>query len=94
MNKTNIAFMTIGIVAVLSVLIAGSFANPALADKDKDKDYKKIIIKCHKYDDEQKNHEDYDYHFEDGKYHFYCDIIDRDDHYHNDDKKHDDKKYD
>lgn len=87
MNKSNIALMTIGIVAVLSVLTAGSFANPALADKDKD--YEKIIMKCYKYDDESDDHEDSDHHFEDGKYHYYCYML-----HHHDDKEHDYKKHD
>ncbi|MBA3978517.1 MAG: hypothetical protein H0X50_10070 [Nitrosopumilus sp.] len=92
MNKTNMALMTIVIVAVLSVLTAGSFTSSALADKDKD--YKKIVLKCYKYDDEHDGHDDSDYRFRDGHNYFYCYLVDFNDRNgHNSDKKHDDDRY-
>lgn len=86
MNKANMALMTIGIVAVISFLTAGSFTNSVLAGKDKD--YKKVILKCYKFDEEHDGHDGSDYRFRDGHYHFYCYIVDPDDH-----NGHDDDRY-
>ncbi|MDQ4073530.1 MAG: hypothetical protein M3162_04410 [Thermoproteota archaeon] len=71
--------MAIGVMAVLSVLTAGSFTFPTLADehKDRDGDYD-ILHNCYKYDEEHDGHSEHDYHFEDGNYHFYCYLVNLD----------------
>ncbi len=70
MNIRKSIFLILGIVAATSLLTVGGFTTPALADKNGD--YDKVKLKCYVYDEKSDEHDDYEYHFEDDGYHYYC----------------------
>jgi hypothetical protein len=70
LNIRKSIFSILGILAATSLLTAGGFTAPALADQPGD--YDKIKLKCYVYSDESDEQDDYDHYFENDGDYYYC----------------------